>query len=310
MLGSDDNVKKFIWKSRRIAVLHLDSLCCLPALNLLFQGLGSRIGLVVSSDRVSDIYDLWRQLRRNAGSWGMRMTLALGFDIVALRVAAVFASPIRRGIQHWVRARRGKPASRGLSTLREHAFRIGAEFAVVEDINDERAIALLRKFQPDLVVSFHFDQILSSAVLEGVGCPVVNVHPSLLPAHRGPCPSFWTLVDADARCGVTVHIVDGRIDAGPVLARRERDTPPSICMTELDELLFCDGAGILLDLLSGPPGAIVDPPGQPAKYQTFPDAKTVHAALRRGVRLWRLSHAVRLISALLGWNGSTRSSIS
>jgi methionyl-tRNA formyltransferase len=283
----------------RIVVLHLDSLCCLPAMNALFRQLGGRIALVVSSDRFAGPRGFLRQLRRNLGHSGLRMTLALGFDIVALRIAAAFAPAMRRlAPRHG--PRRDPPG--WWRSPRELAAAVGARYRVVADVNAPDSLELVREVGPDLVVSLHFDQILHPCFLEAAACPVVNVHPALLPAHRGPCPAFWTLAAGEGRCGVTVHrIVDRSIDAGPVLARRGRTLPAARCMGELDELLFADGVDLLLGLLQEQPSVVLDPPGGDRPYEPFPDRAAVRRARRRGVRLWRLAHAVRLIAGLFGW---------
>ena len=251
----------------RIVVLHLDSLCCLPAMNALFAALGGRIVLVVSSDRFAGARGFLRQLRRNVMHSGVRMTVALGFDIVALRISAFFA-PAMRLLAGWRRRRQ----DRCWRSPRELAAGVGAPCCIVRDINAAAALDRVRQVRPDLVVSLHFDQILRPAFLQAVACPVVNVHPALLPAHRGPCPAFWTLAAQDERCGVTVHrIIDGSIDTGPVLARRERSLPGKLCMGELDELLFRDGVESLLALLGSQPPVVLDPPGPQGPYEPFPD---------------------------------------
>jgi methionyl-tRNA formyltransferase len=281
----------------RIVVLHLDSLCCLPAMNTLFSATGSRIVLVVSSDRFAGVRGFLRQLWHNVSRSGVRFTLALGFDIVALRIAAFFAPAMRLVV--------GRAAAgdvRCWRTPRELATLVGARFCVVSDINAATALDLMRQLRPDLVVSFHFDQILRRPFFDAVPCPVINVHPALLPSHRGPCPSFWTLVAGDERCGVTAHrIVDESIDSGPILARRGRSRPPIRCMGELDELLFGDGVDVLLGLLAEQPKVVLDPAGEGAAYEPFPDRTAVNRARRRGVRLWRLAQAARLIGGLFGW---------
>lgn len=287
---------------RRIAFLHLDSLNCLPALDHLFSALGGRIGLVVTSDRFAGRGGFWRQLTQNLSHSGLRMTLSLGFDIVALRVAAFFAPALRR-------LGRGN----ALYTLREHARRVDASYLVANDINATATLDVFGQFKPDLVVSFHFDQILRPAFLEAAVAPVLNVHPAPLPAHRGPCPSFWVLAAGETSSGITIHrIVDASIDSGVTVARHERPVPSGLCVAELDEWLFKDGARALVALLAaGPKGIALDQPVPPqlsltspavsGAYESFPDRRSVRAARRRGVRLWRLSHAARLMMQLFGW---------
>ncbi|HEV2236168.1 MAG TPA: formyltransferase family protein, partial [Ktedonobacterales bacterium] len=47
----------------------------------------------------------------------------------------------------------------------------------------------------------------------------LNLHPALLPAHRGPAPLFWTLRAGDATAGVTIHQMDATLDGGAIVAR-------------------------------------------------------------------------------------------
>ena len=279
---------------KRIAVLHLDSLVCLPAMNELFAALGDRIVLVVSSERAAGIGGLLREWRRSVARSGLAFTLALGFDIVALRIAAALAPVLR-----WPPAHRDAWRS-----PRELAAGVGAAWRTVDDINGVEGRAAVVAARPDLVVALHFDQILQPAFLAAVNGVVLNVHPALLPAHRGPCPAFWTLLAGDAEVGATVHaIVDASIDSGPVVAHHARPRPRTRCMGELDEVLLRDGVAALLSRLGepvsrSPAAAGVAPPGP---YESFPDRATVRRARRAGVRLWRLAHAARLIAGLFGW---------
>lgn len=284
----------------RIVLLHLDSLNCLPALNELYSALDGRIGLCVSSDRFAGMTDLVRQFWRNFRRSGLRLTLVLGFDIVALRIASAFAPLMRWLGGIWRRWPGGEPAF--WQTLTELATKTRTRCVTIHDINGPAALDLVRQYQPDLVVSFHFDQILRPSFLKAAACPVVNVHPALLPAHRGPCPAFWTLASGDVVCGVSVHrIVDSGIDSGPVLAQMHRPIPRGVRMGELDELLFLDGARALVSLLSSRASFYPYELPHPEAYETFPDRSAIRVARRRGVRLWRIAQAARLIAGLFGW---------
>ncbi len=45
----------------------------------------------------------------------------------------------------------------------------------------------------------------------------INLHPSLLPRHRGPSPIQWSLVCGDRATGVTTMMLDEGMDTGPIL---------------------------------------------------------------------------------------------
>lgn len=70
----------------------------------------------------------------------------------------------------------------------------------------------------------------------------VNVHPSFLPYGRGKDPNFWSLAHDDP-FGVSIHLVDEKIDHGPVLARREipktwEDNGETLYRKALDECVI------------------------------------------------------------------------
>jgi methionyl-tRNA formyltransferase len=56
---------------------------------------------------------------------------------------------------------------------------------------------------------------------------VLNVHPSLLPAYRGPSPIESALLDGAVTLGVSIMKLDREMDHGPLLAQTEFPVHPS-----------------------------------------------------------------------------------
>lgn len=50
---------------------------------------------------------------------------------------------------------------------------------------------------------------------------VINTHPSLLPHYRGRHPLPWMLINGEQRGGITHHLIDDSIDAGPMIGKAE-----------------------------------------------------------------------------------------
>ena len=100
------------------------------------------------------------------------------------------------------------------------AGHLGRPVEVTANANAEPFVRSLRAYRPDVVVMASFDQILSAATLAVPTRAWLNIHPSLLPRHRGPEPIYWTIVNGDAEAGITIHRTVPRIDAGPILAQR------------------------------------------------------------------------------------------
>ena len=83
----------------------------------------------------------------------------------------------------------------------------------------------------ELVVLAGFMQLLTEAVVERL--PVINVHPSLLPAFPGLRAWEQALAAGARETGATVHFVDRGLDTGPVIAQepvpvRDGDTPDAL----------------------------------------------------------------------------------
>ena len=69
----------------------------------------------------------------------------------------------------------------------------------------------------DLVVLARYMQILSPGFLERVGCPVINIHHSFLPAFAGAGPYERARARGVKLIGATAHYVTEDLDAGPII---------------------------------------------------------------------------------------------
>ncbi len=78
---------------------------------------------------------------------------------------------------------------------------------------------LLRALEPDLTICWGFAWKLPQAALDVPRLGSINLHPGLLPRHRGPVPLAWALRDGDGRFGLTWHRMDAELDTGRLLAQ-------------------------------------------------------------------------------------------
>jgi phosphoribosylglycinamide formyltransferase 1 len=91
------------------------------------------------------------------------------------------------------------------------------EFAGRDDWDSALTDAVVG-YEPDLVVSAGFMKILGKRFLERF--TVVNTHPALLPSFPG-AHAVRDAIDYGVRVsGCTVHLVDGGVDTGPVIAQQ------------------------------------------------------------------------------------------
>ncbi len=82
------------------------------------------------------------------------------------------------------------------------------------------AAAVIASRAPALGCVATFPRRIPPSILAAAGRASLNLHPSLLPRHRGSDPLFWTYHAGDPQGGVSVHLVTDRLDAGPVVQRQ------------------------------------------------------------------------------------------
>jgi phosphoribosylglycinamide formyltransferase-1 len=98
---------------------------------------------------------------------------------------------------------------------------------------DESISAILQQRSVDLVVLIGYMRILSAAFISQWRDKIINVHPSLLPAHAGKMDlevHRAVLQQNEKQTGCTVHYVTEEVDAGPILIQKtcpvlSTDTP-------------------------------------------------------------------------------------
>jgi phosphoribosylglycinamide formyltransferase-1 len=122
----------------------------------------------------------------------------LGGDVVAVVSDKAEARALDRALS------RGLPAN---------AVTLGSDRRAWED----ELIREVARHDPDLIVLAGFMRILSAAFVDR--WPVINVHPSLLPAFPGARAIEEALGWGVKVTGVTVHFVDEQVDHGPIIAQ-------------------------------------------------------------------------------------------
>ena len=110
-------------------------------------------------------------------------------------------------------------------------------------------IDLFSQYRPDIMCVACFSLYIPRAILAipRLGC--LNVHPSLLPANRGPDPLFWTFHDGHRETGVTIHLMDEGLDTGPIVAQQKITVPDGITYAQLEAECAALGGKLLAQSL-------------------------------------------------------------
>ncbi len=182
----------------------------------------------------------------------LRALLEAGIEVCAVVMPAV-QSPMQQSLASMRLRERPQAARSGLpvlqSTLHTSILQVAWERQIpvweVQSLFDPETIATLAEYKPDVICVACFSKRIPRAVLDipRLGC--LNVHPSLLPANRGPEPLFWTFREGSERTGVTIHLMNEGMDTGPIVAQEALEVLDGISYTELERQCAVLG-GILL----------------------------------------------------------------
>jgi methionyl-tRNA formyltransferase len=115
----------------------------------------------------------------------------------------------------------------------------------VRHLSNPDTIKVFEVYRPDILCVACFSMRIPRVILDLPRLGSLNVHPSLLPANRGPEPLFWTLREGGEKAGVTIHMIDEGLDSGAIVAQHTFVIPEGIDYFEL-ETLAADLGGKLL----------------------------------------------------------------
>jgi methionyl-tRNA formyltransferase len=105
--------------------------------------------------------------------------------------------------------------------VKQLALARGVDVVQIQTFKVDGTIERLASLAPDLIVVAAFGLLLPQQVLDVPKLGCLNVHPSLLPKHRGASPIAAAILHGDEATGVTIMLMDSGMDTGPILSQRE-----------------------------------------------------------------------------------------
>lgn len=122
----------------------------------------------------------------------------------------------------------------------------------------------LLAIRPDVFVVAAYAKILPKEILEIPRLGIIGVHPSLLPKFRGPSPIQSAILAGETETGVSLFLMDEKLDHGPIIAERTITLDSLFAYSyELENRLAEAGAALLLETLPG----FVEGRGQSPAYR-------------------------------------------
>lgn len=86
---------------------------------------------------------------------------------------------------------------------------------------NEKIAAKIRELAPDAIVVAAYGQMIPKEILDIPKKGCLNIHPSLLPKYRGASPMQFALMSGDKETGVSIMLLDEKMDHGPILTQEK-----------------------------------------------------------------------------------------
>ena len=164
----------------------------------------------------------------------------------------------------------------------------------VSKVRDAAEIARIQAISAEGALLADFGQIIPSALLDHYPRGIVNLHPSLLPRHRGASPIPATILAGDRETGVTTIVMDQGVDTGPIIAVQHLRPRPQVTAADLElELAELAAAGIadtLWNWLQGSAAALpqgVNGATQTTRLSRADGRVSARASAEGALRMWR-----------------------
>lgn len=108
----------------------------------------------------------------------------------------------------------------------------------------------IEKFECDVFIVMAYGKIIPEEILNIPKAKSLNIHPSLLPKFRGPCPIESAILADEKNTGVTIIRMDSEMDHGPIVAQKEVSVAPwPPTANELGKILVSVGSDLLVSIL-------------------------------------------------------------
>ncbi|MES2223471.1 MAG: methionyl-tRNA formyltransferase [Patescibacteria group bacterium] len=168
-----------------------------------------------------------------------------------------------------------KPQGRHLklvpSPVKVWAIENKVEYLTPEDIKSSELFGEIKKVGANVGILVSYGEMIPHSLLDVFPKGILNLHPSLLPALRGPSPIETAILnDMKNRIGVTVMLLDDEMDHGPIIAQREVAIEKWVPKkSELYEILSAEGGKLLAEALPKWVDGTITPKVQDHKDATY-----------------------------------------
>lgn len=109
----------------------------------------------------------------------------------------------------------------------------------------------LKAYDAGVGVLVAYGKIIPQSVIDIFPYGIINIHPSLLPQHRGPTPLESIILDGSTQTGVSIMELSKDMDAGPIYAQAKLTLRGTETKQQLADILLDIGSSMLTEVLPG-----------------------------------------------------------
>lgn len=142
--------------------------------------------------------------------------------------------------------------------LENTAVSNGIEYVREKDINSQTIIEKIKKIQPDLLITAHFEKLIKRDIIAIPRRGCLNLHPSLLPYYRGMAPQHWPIINGEKETGITVHFIDETADTGNIVLQQKIELTDEMYVSDLQliwakmyQTVMCDAVKMVMNGFKG-----------------------------------------------------------
>lgn len=206
--------------------------------------------------------------------FGFKGTWIMGWRVITAKLKAKLLKPTTTGPFY---------------SIKQVADAFKVPYYAIPRISDPSFLALIAKYQPQLLISISCPQIIGKKIRDQLPMGCINVHGAPLPKYRGLMPAFWVLRNSEAKTATTVHDLGAKLDDGDIILQREVEITPEDTWDSLVRKTKAAGAQALIDAVRQiKDGSVKRKPNleEEATYFSFPTAKDRKAFIQAGRRFF------------------------
>ena len=130
----------------------------------------------------------------------------------------------------------------------KRAAKFGIPHVRVPHKDEDKMIELFKAWRVDLIILAGYMRVIKNPA--AFPAPMINVHPSLLPKHKGLNAVEQAMDSGDSVTGCTVHYATEELDGGTIIAQQEVPILPDDTVESLTQAIQRMEYGLLPSVIN------------------------------------------------------------